>query len=110
AECTTGEQTRDFLHVQDAASAFVALLQGKHQGPINIASGHAVSVKEMATEIARQIGRPELLRLGALRSPENEPPSIVGDNGLLLKLGWTPRYDLPGGIAQSIEWWKNHRG
>lgn len=110
AACTAGDQARDYLHVEDVARAFVALLQSDHRGPVNIASGSATPVKALATEIARQLGRPELLRLGALPNAGNEPASIVGDNGLLSRLGWSPRYDLPDGIAQTIEWWKNHPG
>jgi nucleoside-diphosphate-sugar epimerase len=106
AQCTAGEQARDFLHVQDVARAFVMLLESGHQGPINIASGRAVPVRELASEIARQLRRPDLLQLGALRGAENEPPSIAGDAGALTRLGWSPRHDLSSGIGETIEWWK----
>ena len=108
AKCTSGEQERDFLHVQDVSRAFVTLLESGHQGAINIASGRATPVKELASEIARQLRRPDLLLLGALRSAENDPPSIVGDAGTLTRLGWSPRHDLTGGIGQTIEWWREH--
>jgi nucleoside-diphosphate-sugar epimerase len=106
AQCTAGQQERDFLHVQDAARALVMLLESKHQGPINITSGHATPVKEVVSEIARQMQRTELLRLGVLKSAENDPQSISGDPGTLMRLGWSPQYNLTDGISQTIEWWK----
>ncbi len=39
APCSHGRQVRDFLHAQDVASAFVALLDSEVEGPVNIASG-----------------------------------------------------------------------
>src|SRR6202790_4494362 len=42
ALCSDGNQVLDFVHVEDVASAFVALLESKVEGPVNIASGRAV--------------------------------------------------------------------
>src|SRR5262249_15055807 len=47
ALCSQGNQLRDFLPVEHAAEAFVALLDSDVTGAINIASGAAVSVKQI---------------------------------------------------------------
>src|SRR5205823_11692705 len=79
ARCSSGEQQRDFLHVEKAASAFVALLESAVEGPVNIASGRATSVKELVNQIGEKIGRRELIRFGERVSRTDEPPLLVAD-------------------------------
>jgi len=108
ASCTHGHQIRDFMHVSDVASAFVALLDGNVQGPVNIASGQAVEVREILEMIALKIGKPELLKLGALSFSENEPLILKADIQKLRKeVGWNPRFSLDKGLDNTIQWWKD---
>lgn len=107
ALCTHGRQIRDFLYVQDAADALVALLGSEIEGPVNIASGEPVSVAEVVQDIADQLERPDLVRLDALPAAENEPPLLVADVARLRdEVGWSPRYDLASGLAETIRRWK----
>lgn len=107
ARCSHGQQIRDFLYVQDAADALVALLDSEVLGPVNIASGVPVAVSEVVQEIADQLERPDLVRLGALTVSENEPPERVAVVARLRdEVSWSPRYDRPGGLAETIKWWK----
>lgn len=107
ARCSHGQQIRDFLYVQDAADALVALLDSNVLGPVNIASGVPAAVSEVVREIADQLERPHLVRLDALPASENEPLERVADVARLRdELGWSPHYDLRGGLAETIKWWK----
>jgi nucleoside-diphosphate-sugar epimerase len=93
--------------VQDAADALVALLDSDVLGPVNIASGVPVAVHEVVQEIADQLERPNLVRLGALAVSENEPPLLLADvTRLRDEVGWSPRYDIASGLAKTINWWK----
>jgi len=106
--CTDGQQVRDFLYVKDVAAAFVALLESDVAGPINIASGNPLKVEDIILNIATKINRPDLVRLGALARPADDPPFLVGDTTRLNKeLRWSPNYDLDTGIYQTISWWKD---
>lgn len=108
ARCSHGKQVRDYLHVNDAAMAMTALLKSDVEGPVNIASGRPVAIRDIISTIARQLGGEHLIQLGALPTAENEPPLIVADTGRLAKeVGWRPRYDLNEGLEQTIRWWKN---
>jgi nucleoside-diphosphate-sugar epimerase len=110
ALCTHGRQIRDFLHVQDAADALVALLDSDIEGPVNIASGAPVSVGDVIGEIANQLERPTLVQLDARPAAENEPPLLAADISRLRdEVGWSPRYDLANGIAETIDWWKRRQ-
>jgi nucleoside-diphosphate-sugar epimerase len=107
ALCSHGRQIRDFLHVQDAADALVALLDSAVSGPVNIASGTPVAVLDVVQEIANQLERPNLVQPGALAASENEPPLLLADvTRLRDEVGWSPRYDLAGGVGDTINWWK----
>lgn len=107
ARASHGEQLRDFLFVQDVADAFVALLESEVPGPVNIASGDPVRLRHVVEEVGRQIGRPELVRLGAIASPRGDPPLLVGDvRRLRDEVGWQPSLGLEEGVACSIGWWR----
>jgi len=110
ALCSDGTQVLDFMHVEDAASAFVALLENKIQGPVNIASGRPVVVRDLLQEIGMQIGRPELIRLGARQSSSEVSRIWANVERLTKGTGWKPHYDLASGIQQTIEWWRNSAG
>ena len=107
ALCTHGRQVRSFLHVADVGAAFAALLDSALEGPVNIGSEEAISIAELLQTLARRIGRPELLKLGARRAPEGEPPMLVPDVARLRdELGWRPRMNLEEGLADAVEWWR----
>jgi nucleoside-diphosphate-sugar epimerase len=107
ALCTHGRQIRSFLHVADVGDAFAALLDSGVEGPVNIGSGEPVAIAAVLAEIGAQIGRPELIKLGALPAPPAEPPLLIPAVARLTgEVGWRPRFSLPAGLADSIQWWR----
>jgi nucleoside-diphosphate-sugar epimerase len=107
ALCSHGRQIRSFLHVADLGGAFAALLDSAAVGPVNIGSGERISLAELLGEIGSQIGRPELVRLGARSAPASEPPLLVPEiERLSREVGWRPHYSLSEGIADTIAWWR----
>lgn len=108
ALCGHGRHKRDFLHIDDLTGAMVKLLFSPLEGPINIGTGQAVRIADLIGEIGRQIGRPELIRFGARQSPPGETECVEADiTRLTDKLGWTPRFTLETGLADTISWWRN---
>jgi nucleoside-diphosphate-sugar epimerase len=68
-----------------------------------------VLLGDLAREIARKIGREELLEVGALAMPAGEPPSLVADvRRLRDEVGWTPGIELDDGLDGVIAWWREH--
>jgi nucleoside-diphosphate-sugar epimerase len=109
ARSSEGSQVRDFLHVSDVAGAFAALVDSSLTGPVNVASGEGVAIREIVERIGAITGRPELLRIGALPSREGDPPSLVADAGRLRgELGWSPSLDLDAGLGSTVDWWRSH--
>jgi nucleoside-diphosphate-sugar epimerase len=110
ADCSHGNQMRDFLYVKDVADAFVALLESNITGPVNIASGQPLSLKEIIYKIAEKLNRLDLVRLGALETPADDPDLLAGDTTRLSKeVGWRPNFSLDQGLEETIKWWENNR-
>ena len=107
---TAGEQIRDYLHVEDVASALWTLAEKRAVGIFNISSGVPVTMQQFMTTIGDILGRTELIRFGALPYRDWEPMFICGDNQRLHTLtDWRPRYpSLKVGLSQTVEWWRIH--
>lgn len=110
--CSHGNQVRDYLYVKDVADVLVSLLASPVEGPINIASGEPVQLKNIILRIADLIGETQhLIRLGGLPNPKNEPRAIVADvERLRRELDWRPSYELDVGLMETIAWWKQKMG
>jgi nucleoside-diphosphate-sugar epimerase len=107
AAVTEGGQARDFLHVADVGSAFAALVDRDVDGPVNIASGEARPVREIVETIGEVVGRPGLLRFGAVPTPAGESPLVAADVGRLRdEVSWRPQRTLADGLAETVDWWR----
>jgi nucleoside-diphosphate-sugar epimerase len=108
ALCTHGRQVRDYMHVSDVAAGVIAALESKHEGTVDVASGQGVAVRDVVLEIARTLGREDLVRLGALPSRPDEAPMVMGDpSEAAALLGWAPTIPLPEGIAATTALGRN---
>jgi len=110
AELTHGMQIRDFMHTRDAAHGLVALLDSAEKGPVNVASGRPVALRDVANLIGDLLGRPDLIHLGARTPPALDPPRVVANASLLReKIGFSEAFTLRSGLENVIEWWKRNR-
>lgn len=109
APCSHGKQIRTFLHVADVGAAFAAVLDSELQGPVNIGSDERIALADLIERIGVQIGRPELLRLGARPVPAQEPSVLVPVISRLRdEARWRPRFTLDAGLSDTIAWWRDH--
>ncbi len=101
--CTHGMQVRDFVYVDDAAGACVALVDGEASGAYNVGSGTGTSLAAVGGLATAVLGHPELLRFGERPTPAYDPARVVGDVGKIRRdHGWTPRVALADGIQRTI--------
>lgn len=111
ALCTHGRQIRSFLHVADVGAAFAQLLESDVQGPVNIGSDERIALADLIDRIALEIGRPDLVRLGARSAPTDEPPLLVPDvHRLRDEVHWRPQFSLNEGLRDAIGWWRGQLG
>ncbi len=110
ALCTSGVQIRDFLHVEDVASAFAALLDSDVQGPVNIASGTPTSVADLVQRVGSHLHAEALVRLGAREPAPNDPPRLTASvSRLHHEVGWRPAMSLEQGLSHTIDWWRSQQ-
>jgi nucleoside-diphosphate-sugar epimerase len=107
APCSHGNQIRSFLHVADVGEAFAAVLDSALEGPVNIGSDERITLAELLHRIGAQIGRSELLRLGARPAAPREPALLVPEiQRLRDEAHWRPRFTLNEGLSDTIAWWR----
>jgi len=105
AQMSSGCQVRDFMDSRDAGRAFAELFDKPQVcGAVNIASGEKRSLRQVAEQIAKIIGRPDLLEFGVILDRENDPKTVVADvQRLYEEVGFQPQYSLSDGLKHMIE-------
>jgi nucleoside-diphosphate-sugar epimerase len=107
ALCTHGRQVRGFLHVADVGAAFAAIVASRVEGAVNVGSDERITLADVIERIAAQIGRPDLVRLGA-RAASAEPPLLIAvTRRLREETAWRPQFALDEGLADTIRWWRS---
>jgi len=103
----SGKPRREFLHVDDAASACLFLLQ-KYDSPeiINVGCGEDISIRELAERICDVVGFDGELTWDTSK-PDGTPRKLL-DVAKLKNLGWQPTISLREGIARTYEWFVNN--
>jgi GDP-L-fucose synthase len=103
----SGTPLREFLHVDDLASAVEFLLLNYDDGEtINIGSGQEVSIQDLAGIISQVVGFGGILRNNA-EKPNGTPRKML-DSSRLTALGWQPSWNLTAGIADAYQWFVNN--
>lgn len=114
-----GTGVRDYLHVEDLASAHLNALNylrgGGRSTTLNVGYGHGYSVREVLRMVEKVAGKPLNIREEARRL--GDPAYLVARaERVRSELGWRPRYDdLSAIVSSSLAWerkllqdpWKN---
>ena len=103
-----GTGVRDYIHVEDLASAHVKALEylrgGGESQTLNCGYGHGYSVREVVSMVDRLNGTP----IKTIESPRRagDPPSLIARADRVRQvLGWKPEFDNLETIVKSqLEW------
>ena len=98
----TGSPRREFLHVDDLASACVFLLEHyNEEGFVNVGVGTDVSIKELAELVQSVVGFDGELVFDTSK-PDGTPRKLM-DVGKLHRMGWKHRISLEEGVRSVYE-------
>ena len=100
--CTDGLQERDFMATPEIGRALAHMLDCGAEGPVNVASGDCIPVRDLIGAVADHMGGADLVQLGARTRPPDDPPRIAADVTCLRALGFIPRHSLEG-VADAID-------
>jgi len=103
---------RDFIYIKDTVQGFIdAAESDKSVGKvIHIGSSSEISISELANLIAKLMdSKIEIEVTDERKRPKkSQVERLLADNGRARELmGWSPKYKLEDGIAETIEWFRN---
>jgi GDP-L-fucose synthase len=104
----SGRPRREFLHVDDLASACVFLMKHYDDEPhINVGTGEDMSIRELA-EMIRDVVYPQAHIVFDTSRPDGPPRKLL-DISRLRALGWSPTIPLRSGIESTYQWFLEHQ-
>lgn len=101
----TGSPRREFLHVDDMASACLHLMEnydGAEQ--VNVGTGNDVTIRELASLVAEAVGYDGEMEWDTSK-PDGTPQKLL-DVSKLSEAGWTASINLSDGIKSTVEWYR----
>jgi UDP-glucose 4-epimerase len=99
-----GEQTRDFVNVQDVVAANVGALSAEQTGAFNIGTGKPTTINELVRTLGKCLGRTIGVRRENTRVGEVRHSHASIDRAAAL-LGYQPRVELEDGLRDYLDWY-----
>jgi GDP-L-fucose synthase len=105
----TGQATREFFYVEDAAAAisFAADTYEKSD-PVNIGAGFEISIKELTELIARLAGFSGKIIWDSSK-PDGQPRRMLDTSKAMKEFGFKATTDLTAGLKKTIDWYRKNR-
>lgn len=100
-----GEQSRDFVYVDDVVRAFLAVLDGSREAIYNVGTGQGARINDLIAALGAISGRP----LEVERQPPwpNDIRSIRADTGRFTgEFGFHPEVALSDGLARTVDFFR----
>jgi len=102
----TGNVTREFLYVDDAADAIVtAAALHDDPAPINIGTGEEITIRTLAETIAQLCEFKGRIQWDDTR-PDGQPARRLDISRAMEKLSWRPKVSFTDGLRRTIDWWR----
>lgn len=102
-----GEQTRDFIYVEDVADAIYRSSYSTLTGVYNLSTKTACSINQLVAELKKLHDVAEVIykepQLGDIRH------SLLDNSAIMRDLDWAPMYGVDEGLARTYTWFAAHR-
>ena len=101
---------REWLHVTDHCAAIDLVLQRGREGETyNVGSGVEASIDELADHVLALTGKPDSLKTIVPDRPGHDRRYLLDSSKLRSELGWSPQHDFTAGLAETADWYRDHR-
>jgi len=105
----TGEPTREFLYVKDAAEGILdATEQYDSSEPVNLGSGEEISIRELIETITNMVGFQGEVEWDTSK-PDGQPRRKLDTTRAKRRFGWEASTDFRDGLQETIDWYEQHR-
>jgi UDP-glucose 4-epimerase len=105
-----GDQTMDFIYIDDVARANVQALRSDASDEVfNVASGHETSLRELAAALARVMGSDLSPVFGPERSVNPVPRRLASTEKARELLGFEAAIGLDQGLQRLVRWWQANK-
>ena len=104
-----GTATREFLYVEDAARGIVAAVDKVNvPTPINLGSGHEISINDLAIKIKNNVGFKGDIQYET-NKPNGQPRRFLDTQRAKDLLEWKAKVSFDDGIRNTVEWFMKNR-
>lgn len=104
-----GSPTREFLYVEDAAEGLLAATEKYNASdPVNLGSGHEISIKDLTEMIMRLTGFEGILTWDSTK-PNGQPRRGLDVSRAKERFGWQAQMPFEEGMRRTIDWFKTNR-
>lgn len=102
----SGNEARDFLHIEDVAKAIdiVITKENFNGAAINIASGNITPIKEAASIFYSLLHTQDAQYSFTHHAKKGDPDILAADISKLKQLGFTPTFNLQEGLSKYMQW------
>lgn len=105
----TGQSTREFLYVDDAARGIVKATQAmNYPTPINLGSGQEITIKDLMNKISQLCDYKGVV-LWNKSKPDGQPRRLLDISKARSLLHWEPKQDFDEGLRNTINWYRNQQ-
>jgi UDP-glucose 4-epimerase len=101
----SGEQTRDFVFVEDVAEAVGRAVETRVAGEFNIGTAKETSVTALAEQL-RALTAPSAEIIYAEAKPGEQMRSCIDNSAAKAKFSWSPKVDFEQGLKQTVSWYQ----
>jgi GDP-L-fucose synthase len=104
----SGRASREFLFARDAAEGIVRATESYDSPePLNLGSGHEITIRDLAETIARLCDyRGEIVWDAA--QPDGQPRRCLDTTRARQAIGFTAATSLAEGLRETIDWYESH--
>ena len=104
-----GEQSRDFIFVDDVVDANIAAIENDYRGIASVGIGKDVTINKLFEFIAKLLGKEYIKPIYTTKRPGDALHTKADIRpGVGFHKHWTPKTNIYTGLKKTIDWWREN--